>query len=307
MPKKSVKITGVGIHSGLPVTMIVTPTDTPGIFFHRADIGGGLIRATYDNVYSANMNTTVGKCPNCVRTIEHFMAAMFMAGITGAIVEIDGPETPILDGSALRFYKLLRQETRDKRQDIRIIVKREVIAYRRELIKKMPLHKRVMLWLHNLKTGRKEDGYVKLSPNKDGLLIRATLDYPDIIIGKQSYQYLFDGTKKSVDKFVRDIAQCRTFGKISEWEYLKKRGQGRGANKDNVIALNADGTDVLNGLHCPDEFVRHKIIDAIGDMYTGGGFIFGTLESHKGSHGLNNLVLRKLFGNTDNFEIVDVD
>lgn len=305
--KKTIKITGVGIHSGAPVTMIMNPSDSPGIFFYRSDLGGDLIPATYDNVFSANMNTTIGRGEHRVQTIEHFMAALFMVGIDSAIIEIDGPEVPILDGSAAQFYELLKAkvESRKAKGIKKIIVKKEVIAYRKELIKKMPVFKRVMLWLHNLKQGRCEDGYVKLSPNAEGLLIRATLDYPDKIIGRQSYEYLFDGTKKSVVQFVRDIAMCRTFGKISEWEYLKKRGKGRGATEKNVIALSADGTSTINKLHCADEFARHKIVDAIGDMFTSGGMICGTLESVKGSHGLNNLVLRKLFSSPENYDIIE--
>ena len=105
--------------------------------------------------------------------------------------------------------------------------------------------------------------------------------------------------------FVKNFARARTFGKYSEWEYLKKRGMGRGANENNVIALNDAGDGTLNSLIWPDEFVRHKIIDAIGDMFTSGGIICGALESYKGSHAMNNLVLKKLFSNPDNYDIID--
>ena len=148
--------------------------------------------------------------------------------------------------------------------------------------------------------------FVKLSPNdKESLDIVATLVYPEKIIGRQSYSYSYDGTKKSKDVFVKQIARARTFGKYSEWEYLKAHGMGRGANENNVIALNNDGDGTLNKLHYKNEFVRHKIIDAVGDMFTSGGFIYGHLESYKGSHALNNLVLRKLFADKSNYEIVE--
>ncbi|MCL2369396.1 MAG: UDP-3-O-acyl-N-acetylglucosamine deacetylase, partial [Alphaproteobacteria bacterium] len=260
-------------------------------------------------------------------------AALFLCGIDSATVEINGPEMPILDGSANEFINIISQVKKPGVVSRKIIVKKEVIAYRREVVRALPLLNRIYLFLHNLKTGRKEDGWVKLSPNKDGLLIKATLDYPDKIIGVQSATYLYDGSKKSFDKFIKDISKSRTFGRIWEWEYMKKKGMGRGATGENLIAINEDGTDTFNNifnragpekdaalekyghllpsdmkmipLHSKDEFVRHKIIDAIGDIFTSGGFVHGTLESYKGSHGLNNLVLCKLFSDPDNYEIVE--
>ena len=117
--------------------------------------------------------------------------------------------------------------------------------------------------------------------------------------------FIFDGTKKAQNIFVKQIARARTFGKYAEWEYLKKRGMGRGADETNVIALNNNGDGTLNKLIWPDEFVRHKIIDAIGDMFTSGGFVCGKLESYKGSHALNNMVLKKLFSDASNYDIVE--
>lgn len=298
---------GIGIHSGAPVHVRIVPSEKYGIFFRRVDIpNGGLIPATHDHVSDATkMNTTVGVCPNCVQTVEHLMAALFLAGVDTAIIEIDGPETPIMDGSALEFITKFRRATIVGTKPMtKIIVKRPVIAYRRDLVRQMPWYKRMMLGLHNLKLGRREDGYVKLSPGGKGLLIRATLDYPDKIIGRQSFDYLFDDTDAARTDFIETIARSRTFGRHSEWEYLKKRGLGRGATEKNVIALNDAGDDTLNKLYYPDEFVRHKIIDAIGDMYTSGGFIVGELESVKGSHGLNNAVLKKLFEDPSNYDII---
>ena len=187
----------------------------------------------------------------------------------------------------------------------KIIVKKPIIAYRNELVKTMPFWKRIKTTILNHTIWRHGNGYVKLSPNETGLLIDATLVYKDKIIGTQSYSCLLDGTKKSLNRFIKDISKSRTFGKYSEWEYLKAHGMGRGANENNVIALNDAGDGTLNKLHCSDEFVRHKIIDAVGDMFTSGGFIYGHLESYKGSHALNNLVLRKLFSDKSNYEIIE--
>jgi UDP-3-O-[3-hydroxymyristoyl] N-acetylglucosamine deacetylase len=305
---KKVKISGVGIHSGLQTNLVVCPSKKPGIFFKRVDIvGSDLIPARYDNVGETLMrNTTVGdKNGAHVQTIEHLMAALFLLGIDSAIIEIDGKETPILDGSAREFIKNFEKFVSKKTPMKKIIVKKTIIARRNELAKYMPFWKRIKTTILNHTLWRRGNGYVKLSPNDGGLLIDATLVYSDKIIGTQSYSCLLDGTKKSVDYFVKNISKSRTFGKYSEWEWLKAHGMGRGANEKNVIALNNNGDGTLNRLYYPDEFVRHKIIDAVGDMFTSSGFIYGHLESYKGSHALNNLVLRKLFSDKSNYEIIE--
>lgn len=307
--KKKVVISGRGIHSGLPVTMTVKPSKKRGIFFRRTDIAeSDDILARFDNVGETKMrNTTVGVMSGAhVQTVEHLMAALFMAGIDSAVIEINGAETPILDGSADKFYSAFAAAGATDGKMPRIVVRRPVVATAREMLRGMPVTARAKLWFYNLITRRRTNGYVKLSPaDKCELRVRATLVYPEKIIGSQTYEYAFDGTKKSVADFVKNIARARTFGKYSEWEYLKARGMGRGADETNVIALNDAGDATLNALIWPDEFVRHKIIDAIGDMATSGGFVCGTLESYKGSHALNNLVLKKLFSDPANYDIVE--
>lgn len=304
---KKVKISGVGIHSGEMVNIVVLPSKKRGIFFKRVDIKDScLIPATFDNVGETLMrNTTIGdKNGVHVQTIEHLMAALFIVGIDSAIIEIDGPETPILDGSAYEFIKIFEKIVDKKTQMKKIIVKKEIVAKRNELVKFMPFWKKIKTIILNHTIWRRGNGYVKLSPNENGLLIDATLVYGDKIIGTQSYSCKIDETKKSKDNFIKNISKSRTFGKYAEWEWLKAHGMGRGANENNVIALNDAGDGTLNKLYYPDEFVRHKIIDAIGDMFTSGGFIYGHLKSYKGSHALNNLVLRKLFSDKSNFEII---
>lgn len=307
--KKQVKISGVGIHSGAPVNIVVKPGTERGIFFKRVDMPGtGLIAATYDNVGETKMrNTTVGQVDSAhVQTVEHLMAALFIAGIDSAIIEIDGPETPILDGSAAQFIDVFKSAGVVRGAMRRVVVKRPVVAHAREMLRELPLFVRFKIWLFNTIAGRKSNGFVSLSPN-DGksLDIKATLIYPEKIIGNQSCSYSYDNSAESVADFVENFARARTFGKYSEWEYLKKRGMGRGANESNVIALNDAGDGTLNKTIWPDEFVRHKIIDAVGDMFTSGAFICGALESYKGSHALNNLVLKKLFSSPDNYDIIE--
>lgn len=306
--KKEVILSGVGIHSGLPVNVVIKPSEKKGIFFKRVDLDDvQLIPARFDNVGETKFrNTTIGKLnAGHVQTIEHLMAALFIVGIDSAIIEINGAETPILDGSASEFIKKIKAVGKTEGDLKKIIVKKEVVVYAADVIKQLSLFVRLKLWMFNKINGRKVDGFVKLSPNQDGVLnINATLVYSEPIIGKQSCVYSYDGTKKSIDDFIKNFARARTFGKYSEWEYLKKRGMGRGANENNVIALNDAGDGTLNKLLWKDEFVRHKIIDAIGDMFTSGGVVCGNLESYKGSHALNNLVLKKLFSNPDNYDIV---
>ena len=304
-----IKFSGVGIHSGNIVNLVVKPTKEKGVFFRRVDIqNSDLIPATFDNVGEAKLrNTTIGN-PNAehVQTIEHLMAALFIAGIDGAIVEIDGAETPILDGSAAQFIEKFFGAGIKPNKMKKIVVKKEVVAKANEITRQLPIMVRVKLWIMNKLAGRKSDGFVKLSPNDgNSLNVCATLIYPEKIIGKQSCAYSYDGTDDSVADFIQNFAQARTFGKYSEWEYLKKRGMGRGANENNVIALNDAGDGTINKTIWPDEFVRHKIIDAVGDMFTSGGMVCADLVSFKGSHAMNNLVLRKLFSNPENYAIID--
>lgn len=306
---KQIKISGQGIHSGEKVNIVIKPSKQYGIFFKRVDMPNSEpISARYDNVGETKMrNTTVGKMVGAhVQTIEHLMAALFMVGVDSAVIEIDGPETPILDGSAAEFIKEFEKVGVTEGELKKIVVKREVTVYAKEVMKQLPKITRLKIWFFNKISGRKQDGFVKLSPNDGGALnVKATLIYPEKIIGAQTYEYSFSANKKSYNDFVKNIARARTFGKFSEWEYLKKHGMGRGANENNVIALNDTGDGTLNKLNWPDEFVRHKIIDAIGDMFTSGGFVIGNLESYKGSHALNNLVLKKLFSDSDNYDIIN--
>ena len=304
---KIVRLSGKGIHSGAPVDIVIRPSKKQGIFFRRTDLDSAPIAAKYDNVGETKMrNTTIGNPRGAhVQTIEHLMAALFISGVDSVSIDINGAETPIMDGSAELFIKEIGRVGVTNGKMIKIIVKRPVVAYTREVRRTLPILMRIKLWFMDKIAHRKSDGFVKLSPN-DGksLDITATLIYPEKIIGTQTYNYKFDGTKKSRDEFIKKIARARTFGKYSEWEYLKAHGMGHGADETNVIALNNNGDGTLNKLLWPDEFVRHKIIDAIGDMALSGGIVCGKLESYKGSHALNNIVLKKLFSDAENYDII---
>ncbi len=309
---KPVEISGVGVHSGKPAKMRILPYDKPGIYFVRTDLNSGLIPALYDNVSETKLrNTTIGNAPNIVKTIEHIMCALYVYGIDSAKIEIDGPETPIVDGSAAKFINEFDKaeivEVAGKSK--KIIIKNKVTVTQKDLNAKLPVFLRIKLGLLNLIFGKKPDGFVSIAPGKDGLQANATLVYSDKIIGRQSAEFFMDDKKSSKDRFVTEIARARTFGKFSEWEWLKKHGMGHGCDATNVIALNDAGDDVVNPepykLYWANEFVRHKLIDVFGDMYTSGGRIIGKLESYKGSHALNNLLLRKLFSDPKNYDIIE--
>ncbi|MDR1027269.1 MAG: UDP-3-O-acyl-N-acetylglucosamine deacetylase [Rickettsiales bacterium] len=327
---KTIKISGVGVHSGKKSVMEITPTKSGGIVFVR---DGVRIPARFDNVGNAMLrNTTIGTAPNEVQTIEHLMAALFVSGVADCEIKIDNSETPILDGSAAELIKLLKPIAEKSRAPY-LVIKKPVIARQSESMKKMPVLLRFLSKTAGFFKGRKLDGWVGLSPVRGRKLeVAARLIYKERIIGDQSFGFVFDydDFAKSAADFAKNIARSRTFGKAGEWEWLKAHGMGRGVDETNVIALGTIGdlerlhkigigkgikksalkargeneVVALNGLFYPDEFVRHKIIDAVGDLYTSGFRIVGKLESYKGSHAMNNIVLRKLFADPENYDII---
>jgi len=327
MTKTKIKISGPGMHSGVESTMVVRPTKSGGITFVR---NGVKTRATYDNITPSPLRSTVlGRAPNHIQTIEHLMCALYLCQIANVEVKIDNAETPILDGCAVEMVKLLKGvKALGKAGYLR--VKKPIIARQSEL--GMPLWLRIFDFL---KGNKKKNAYVRLSPTpKNCLDLTAAIDYVMPVIGCQQYRFVFDydDFKNSVKRFMKDVAPCRTFGTEAEWEWLKKHGMGRGVNGTNVLAINSDGTDTLNDLyykdraekkrildkygyllppgfrmikkHFRDEFVRHKIIDAVGDLYASGFRIIGKFESDRGGHALNNLLLRRLFADPSNYDII---
>jgi UDP-3-O-[3-hydroxymyristoyl] N-acetylglucosamine deacetylase len=323
--KNHVKISSVGIHSGELSTLVVRPMKSGGIVFIR---NGVRVPALYNGASGIGLrSTTIGCAPNHVQTVEHLMCALFVCGIKNAEIDIDNVEMPVLDGSAAEFIKLL-SSMQIKDQRIFLRVRRPVFVRASEI--GLPLWQRVYNFLH----GIRRDGYVALFPAYGRRLeIEARLVYKNLrIIGDQSAGLVFDydNFANSAKAFVSNFAKARTFGTVKEWEWLKKHGMGKGANEHNVIGLGTiedfdklqalgigssanrkniypfDGITSLTGLYWPDEFVRHKVVDAVGDLYTSGFSIIGRFESCKGSHAMNNLLLRKLFSNTMNYDIINM-
>lgn len=260
---------GVGVHSGQRIRVALRPGHVGhGIMFVRSDVSGrdNRIWALAENVASTQLNTEIRNAAGVtVSTIEHLMAAFAALGVDNAVVELDGAETPIMDGSAQPFLDII-----DK------VGLREQDAPRRaiEIVERVEV--------------RQGDKWAALSPAA-GFEVAFELQYASKAIGRQSVDLVV-----TEDSFRKELAAARTFGFVHEVEALRAMGLGKGASLDNAVGL--DGDRVLNpeGLRMEREFVRHKAMDAVGDLYTLGGPVVGRFESVKGGHALNNALCRAL-------------
>ncbi len=268
---------GIGLHSGKPVKITIYPSSSNGIVFNRTDIScSKSISANYLNVINTKMNTAIGTSEkNFVSTIEHFMASLCIAGIDHAFIEIDGPELPIMDGSAKPFLdKLLAVdllELKTKRK--KLIIKKSIIF-------------------------KNETAKVELHPSEHFEIIQS-IDFNESVIGKQKHSIIF-----GKDDIAVEIAPARTFGNISDHEKLKKLGLAQGATFENLLVYNDEKILSPSGLRFENEIVRHKILDSIGDLFTSGFYIQGKFITHKGGHFKNNEILKQLFSDKNSFEIL---
>ena len=270
---------GTALHSGGTVHMTLSPAASgSGIVFSRSDKGGASIPARYDKVSETNLGTVISDGDVKVGVIEHLMAAVAGAGIDDMLITLDGSEPPILDGDAMSYFKLLERAGVREQQG------------RRQAIK---LTRPVTVTI--------KDASVTLSP-ADVPEYSYALDYSNTkAIGKQNYRVTL-----TRDTFAKEIAPARTFGFMHELEMLNKMGLGRGASLSNTLAI--DGDTVVNKelMRFPDEFVRHKILDAIGDMALAGAPLIARFEGTKSGHATNNAVLRALFADPGNYMTIDL-
>ena len=267
---------GVALHAGRNIRMTLVPAAAEtGIVFRRSDLGGAEFPARYDRVTETRLGTVIGEGEVRVGVIEHLMAAIAGAEIDDLIVTLDGPEPPILDGDALSYLDLIlragTRELRGIRNAVRVLRRVEVKA---------------------------GDASAALVP-ADRLEFELEIVFASAAIGQQRLEWIF-----SAEGFRNDIAPARTFGFIHELESLNKAGLAHGASLDNTLAI--DGDMVVNAtlLRFADEFVRHKILDALGDMALAGAPLIARFEGHKSGHALNNALLHTLFANPANFEFV---
>jgi UDP-3-O-[3-hydroxymyristoyl] N-acetylglucosamine deacetylase len=264
---KPASLSGTGVHSGKPVTLTVRPAaEGGGVSFVRSDAGGAVIPASALGVSTTMMGTNITSGDVSVATVEHFLAACAGVGVDNIIAELDGPELPIMDGSSKPFVELLLEAG----------------------VVEQPAPRRV---LQILKRVEVRDGvkFARLSPAK-GFEMRIAIDFTSKAIGRQTISFAM-----KPGAFAKEIAWARTYGFKKDAEALHGQGKALGASLDNTIVI--DGDTVLNdgGLQAPDEFVRHKLLDVIGDLFLAGGVIEGLYEAEQPGHALNNRLLRAVF------------
>ena len=278
--KNNVSFSGVALHSGLDVNVCIKPAEPNfGIVFKRVDFNkNNLVYPNFMNVTNTSLNTTIeNEFGVKVSTIEHLMGALFGLGIDNALIEIDNEEVPILDGSAKEFIE-------------KIISSGLVVS--ESPIKIIKINKEIKFI----------DGerFISIEPSTLSLDIDFELKFKNPIIGNQSNKV------KVFDDDLTDVYNSRTFCLFEDIELIKKKGLAKGGSLQNAIVVKKD--EILNpeGLRNDKEFVNHKILDCIGDLYTSGYRVIAKIKCSQGGHYLTNQLLRKVFENNDNFSILEI-
>ena len=278
--KNQVYFSGVALHSGHKVKICIKPADPDhGIVFKRIDLKtNNLVYPNFMNVTNTSLNTTVENNYGVkVSTVEHLMGALFGLGIDNALIEIDNEEVPILDGSAREFInKLILSGIEKSDAPIKIIKINKTIEY---------------------KEGSR---VITIKPSTLSLDIDFELKYKNPIIGNQRNKV------KVYEDDLSDVYNSRTFCLYEDIEFIKKNGLAKGGSLDNAVVVKDH--EILNseGLRNDKEFVNHKILDCIGDLYTSGYRIIASITCSQGGHYLTNQLLRKVFENKDNFSIIEI-
>lgn len=273
---------GIGLHSGNLIEVTLKPgRENTGIVFIRTDIDKKIkersIQALYSNVSDTSLCTTIeNEYGIKVSTIEHLMAAFNGMGIDNIIIELDGPEVPIMDGSSLPFIEIIEdcgiQSLKMKRKFLKILKNIEVIV---------------------------DNKYCSFTPSNDQKF-SVEIDFENKAVGKQSAS-----TSLTNYNFKNFASNARTFGFMKDVEYMRSQGLGLGGSIDNCIIV--DNDEIINpeGLRHENEFSRHKLLDAVGDIYTSGYRIQGSYKGLRCGHHINNLLLHELFKSNDNYKIVE--
>jgi len=274
---QSVEVVGIGLHKGEPIKLRLEPLGTDaGIVFYREDLAL-TIPLSPSAVVDTQMATVIGGAKGTISTIEHFLSAVYAYGIDNMRVVVDGNEMPIMDGSAASFCLLL-DEAGITEQDV----------------------PKQVLRIKKIVEVRDGDKFVRVEPSSK-VTFDFEIDFEHPVIGRQSEAYSF-GTKP----FLEEIARARTFGFARDIQYLQSINLALGASLNNAIGL--DDEKVLNpeGLRFENEFARHKILDAMGDMMVTGHNILGAYSSFAGSHKLNHELTVALLADTANYEMVSL-
>ena len=272
---KSVESVGIGLHKGKPVKLRLEPMDVnSGILFYRED-QGVTIPLHPDNIVDTQMATVIGKDGVTVSTIEHFLSALYAYGIDNLRIILNDNEMPIMDGSAASFCMLLDEAGIEEQS-----AGKRIIRIRKPV------------------TVSDGDKYVSLNPSENALF-DFTIRFNHPVIAEQHRRFVFSKTN-----FINEISRARTFGFLKEVQYLRSKNLALGGSLENAIVL--DDNKVLNpeGLRFDDEFVRHKILDAIGDLKVLGMPILGEYKAFAGSHELNHKLTTALLQDVDAYEVV---
>lgn len=278
--RTSVAFAGVGLHSGRPARLFVRPAPAgSGIRFMRLDVGDRdpIVPARWDAVGDTRLNTRIENAAGVtVSTVEHLMAALAASGVDDALIDLDGPETPIMDGSARAFAAGLR----------------------RVGLATQPGTRRAIRVTRPLSV---EQGAARATLRPaDRFELSFEIDFPDAAIGRQRFAFA-----PSPIGFLTELADCRTFCRLSEVEALRDAGLALGGTLENAVVVDGDRVLTPGGLRRPDEFVRHKALDAIGDLALAGAPILGRYEGVRAGHELNNALLRGLFARPDAWSWID--
>jgi UDP-3-O-[3-hydroxymyristoyl] N-acetylglucosamine deacetylase len=277
--KSTIKTTGVGLHTGARVDLVLRPAppDT-GIVFHRSDLEGSVaIPADAAHVGDTRLSSTLRQDGATVSTVEHIMSAAAGLGIDNLHIDVAGPEIPIMDGSAGPFVFLLQSagitEQDAPKRYLKIVEAVEV---------------------------RDGDKWARFDPY-NGFKLDFTIDFPHPVFGSENRHVVIDFAEHS---YVKEVARARTFGFMQDVEAMRAAGLGLGGSLQNAIVL--DEFRVLNaeGLRYDNEFVRHKVLDAIGDLYLLGHPMIGQYTAYKSGHGLNNMLSRALLARRDAYAMV---
>lgn len=277
---RPVSCQGVGLHSGKPVTLTVHPAPpNHGIRFLRADLPNRpVIPALFRNVVDTSLATVIGVDGVIVSTIEHIMGSFAGLGVDNALVELSAYEVPIMDGSAGFFTGMIAEAGISPQKSPRFYF----------IIEKPISHK-------------EGDRWVTVTP-ADSFSISCTIDFTHPLLGRQNLDLLV-----TPENFGREISQARTFGFLQEIDYLKLFGFAKGGSLENAIVLDCDSVINAEGLRFPDEFVRHKILDCLGDFSLIGIPILGRVETHKSGHQFNHAFLEAFFAAKDSWRTSALD
>ena len=280
--QRSVQTSGVGLHNGEKVTMTLKPAEVDqGIVFRRVDQNKiNEVKVSPDAVKDTKMCSAIGQDTSRVATVEHLMSALSATGIDNIIIELNGSEVPIMDGRSIPFIYLL-QTAKIKEQDA---------------AKKFVLIKDVI-------EVKDKDKWARFEPY-DGFKVDFTIDFPHPVFDASTNKVALDFYDES---YITEISRARTFGFMQEVEYLRSHGLARGGSLDNAIVLDEYKIINTDGLRYNDEFVRHKILDAVGDLYMLGYAIIGNFKAYKSGHELNNKLLLALLSDKKCWSLITLD